>query len=266
MEIRPLKICIFIHRFDDGGAEKMTIRLVHGLRARGHEVTVLLRQATGPLQGLLSPEIPVLDMGLPERGKLRKNLRTVLFLRRCMTPGRFDVLVAVTAQMSQVAAFSTFLKSSRIPLVSVVHSTLSQEANSFQWLRQRLFPVLNRRYEAVIAVSKAVREDYIGACLADPDQVEVIYNPVIGPELFSQLEAPVLHPWLGEGRGFVTLVQAGRLSAVKNHKLMFRTLKRLRERGDFRLILLGDGELRGELQEEAVRLGLGEQVDFMGYV
>ena len=47
---------------------------------------------------------------------------------------------------------------------------------------------------------------------------------------------------------------------------MLRTLKRLREEGDYRLILLGEGELRQELTALTRQLELEPWVDFHGYV
>lgn len=261
-----LRICFFFHRFDDGGAERMTVVLANELARQGHEVTILIRHDKGPVKQLLSPEVHILDMGLPEKGKLRKNLGNIRWLRRVLRPGQFDVLLSVTAEMSQVAALAACALSPRIPLVSVVHSTLSQERHSFQFIRERLFPVLDRRYDRVIAVSESVREDYIALCNSPPERVETVYNPVIYQGFLEQLETEPQHPWLSGGREFRVIVLAGRLCQAKNHALMLEAMKLLRRRGEFRLILLGDGELRGQLEEQIRRDGLGDVVELAGFV
>lgn len=262
-----LRICFFFHRFDNGGAERMTVVLANELARQGHEITILIRHDKGPAKQLLSPEVRILDMGLPEEGKLRKNLGNIRWLRRVLRPGRFDALLSVTAEMSQVAALATYALSPRIPLISVVHSTLSQERHSFQAIRERLFPVLDRRYDRVIAVSEAVRKDYIALCGAPPEKVETVYNPVIHQGFWEQLEAEPRHPWLPDNREYKVIVLAGRLCEAKNHALMLEAMKRLKERGEkVRLILLGDGELRERLEEQARRDGLNDTVDFAGFV
>ena len=48
-----LRICFFFHRFDGGGAEKMTVLLANGLARLGHEVTILIRHDKGPVRRLL---------------------------------------------------------------------------------------------------------------------------------------------------------------------------------------------------------------------
>lgn len=261
-----LRICFFFHCFDGGGAERMTIALANELCARGHDITFLLRNSEGPLKELLSPSVRVIDMRLPKKGRFRKNLGNVRFLRYAMRSEHFDVMVSVTAEMSQVAAVSTLFLRKRMPLVSVVHNTLSKEVHSFQRIREFLFPLVNRRYDRVIAVSGAVKEDYITVCHAPRDQVAVVYNPVIAPDFWERANERIAHPWLNKERGFVTLVQAGRLCSAKNHSLMLKALQLLNESGDYRLILLGDGELKESLIQEAVKLGISMRVDFAGFV
>lgn len=266
VEMKKLNIAVFFHRFDDGGAEKMTLFLARALKEAGHSVTILIRHDCGPLKNQVPEGVMVTDFALPEKRKLIKNIRNIVLLRRAMMPGGYDVLLAVTAEMSQVAALAAVTRRKRIPLVSVVHSTLSMEVHSFQRMRELLFPVLNRKYDRVIAVSEAVRRDYIEVCRARKEQVVTIYNPVVNQEIFRLQEETASHPWLSKDRGFVTLVLAGRLSPVKNHRLMFQTLKQLNERGDYRLILLGEGELQTELEELACFMGIRRKVDFTGYV
>lgn len=255
-----LRICFFFHRFDGGGAERVTVLLANALARQGHEVSILIRHDRGPVRQLLDPAVRVLDMRLPEAGKLRKNAGNIRWLRRVMRPGMFDVLLAVTGEMSQVAAVASYGLGRRIPLVSVLHNTLSQEVHSFQRVRELLFPILNRRYDRVIAVSEAAREDYIRLCGASGEQVVTVYNPVITEDFWKQAAAEAEHPWLSPSRDFKTIVIAGRLTQAKNHALMLEALRLL---GDgFRLILLGEGELRGQLEAQAK----GLHVDFAGFV
>ena len=50
-----LRICFFFHRFDGGGAERMTVVLANELARQGHEVTILIRHNKGPVKQILSP-------------------------------------------------------------------------------------------------------------------------------------------------------------------------------------------------------------------
>lgn len=255
-----------MHRFDGGGAERMTVVLANELYKRGYEVTFCVREDAGETRALLQKEIPVLDMKLMQAGKLYRNLKNISVLHQILRSREFDLMLSITTEMSMVAAAATFANPKRIPLIEVSHNTLSMEVHSFQKIRELLFPVMDRRMDGVITVSEAARLDYIKVCRSDPAHVKTIYNPVISQEVFRLAQQPVEHPWLQEERSFHTIVLAGRLSYQKNHQLMLHALQLLRQKGDYRLLLLGTGELLESLKEQSKELGIEEAVEFAGYV
>ena len=60
----------------------------------------------------------------------------------------------------------------------------------------------------------------------------------------------------------------GRLAPVKNHRMLFETVKLLKEQGMghlFNFFVVGDGELREDLTQEALRLGIEKNVVFTGW-
>lgn len=260
-----MRICIFFHRFDDGGAEKTTIRLANELAERENEVTIAVRYDSGPLRKLVGRKVSVFDMDLPKNGKLIKNIRNVRILRDLMNSGQYDVIMAVTSEMAEVAAVAHVSVGRRIPLVAVLHSTLSVEKTSFRAVRHSLHGFFDSQYDSVIAVSEAVRRDYLKSCRSDPEKVVTIYNPLVDENMIRLSEIRPDHPWLAADRSFRTLLMVGRLSYPKNHALMFRTLKLLLYEGDYRLILLGNGELYEELQKLAAGMELSSKIDFAGY-
>ena len=62
------------------------------------------------------------------------------------------------------------------------------------------------------------------------------------------------------------LVLVGRLSEEKGHRVLLEAASRLkRERVDFHIVLVGDGELRREIEEQIRNLGLGDRVRIAGW-
>lgn len=61
------------------------------------------------------------------------------------------------------------------------------------------------------------------------------------------------------------LIAIGRLDPWKDHALLLDALARPEIPAAARLLVVGDGELRGELEARAVSLGLGQRVVFTGY-
>lgn len=108
MQTIKRRIGIFMHQFDGGGAERMTVILANALYEAGHEVTFIVRSGKGESRYLLRTEIPVIDMDIAERSKLEKNIRNIRILAGVLKGQEYDVLFCVTAEMSQVAAIAAF--------------------------------------------------------------------------------------------------------------------------------------------------------------
>lgn len=70
---------------------------------------------------------------------------------------------------------------------------------------------------------------------------------------------------LGLRGGQIAVGHIGRFSAVKNHSFLVDLLANLRDEGvDAVLVLIGDGELRGEIERKTQDLGLSGSVRFLG--
>jgi glycosyltransferase involved in cell wall biosynthesis len=89
-------------------------------------------------------------------------------------------------------------------------------------------------------------------------QGEVIYNGI--PQ--SRSESFPRPPELDPSRFNIGII--GRVSAVKGHIYLLRALKDL-PLSDLRLHVLGDGELRRELEKVSQESGLSERVFFLGF-
>jgi glycosyltransferase involved in cell wall biosynthesis len=60
----------------------------------------------------------------------------------------------------------------------------------------------------------------------------------------------------------VRLVMVARFTAQKDHATLIQAMQGVR--GSWRLLLVGDGPLRGGMEAMAARLGIGDRVDFLG--
>jgi colanic acid/amylovoran biosynthesis glycosyltransferase len=78
-------------------------------------------------------------------------------------------------------------------------------------------------------------------------------------DIFEQSATPVTSD--------VRMVVVGRLVEQKGHLLLLEAARELKRRGlEFKLLVIGDGPLRGVLEETAERYSLGGQVEFTGSV
>ncbi len=237
------------------GGEVCLVNLATGLRARGHEVTCVVRPDTRLEAELRAREVPVLPLPLRHWfdpvgvGRLRGWLRRadVEILHTHLPRDYFTAAVAgVGTGVTNVG--------SRHQLHPVSQPVLKR-------------PFL-RRFGAMIAVSEAVRKGWLASGLVDPDRVFTVPNgitlPAPGPgvDLRRQVRIGPDVPTVGfvgrlcPGKGIETLLQAAALVG--------------RQVADLRVFVLGDAPGRGQYLEHlkavAARHGILERVHFLGYV
>ncbi len=98
-----------------------------------------------------------------------------------------------------------------------------------------------------------------------PAKVHVVYNPVVTPDLLNKAREDAGHAWLKRGQPPVIL-GAGRLTEQKDFETLLNAFAILRKKTEARLIILGEGEKRPDLETVIRRLGIEEDVDLHGYV
>ncbi len=145
---------------------------------------------------------------------------------------------------------------------------LRTEHNMSEWknpLRRGLDYLLSFRTDSFVAVSGPVRQSLITRCRIDPEKVRVIPNglntgrlrPAADPEaILTELGLP------GEAKLVVT---AAALTPKKGHRYLVEAAELLvRDRDDVFFLLLGEGELRGELEGMIRDRGLSGRVILLG--
>ena len=117
----------------------------------------------------------------------------------------------------------------------------------------------------MIAVSSEIKEQLVRRGAA-PDHVVVILNS-IDPSAFRRddaLREPVRRE-LGLGAEDVVIGAVGRLERQKRFDLLLEVFAALAKTRRLRLVIVGDGSLRGPLAAQAAALGLGDRCVLTGH-
>ena len=257
---RPLRILVvnWLDRENprSGGAEIHLHETFGRLAERGHSVTALVSGWPGCARRARLDGIEVHRAG----SRYGFSVAAPRYFRKVLADEPFDVVVE---DLNKIPTFTT--RWAGAPTVLLVHHLFGGTA--FQaapwpvalvtWLLERTVPAEYRNVP-VVAVSESTRDDLVHRGM-DRSRISVVPNG-IDLERYTPGRA-------NERYARPTLVFLGRLSRYKRVDLVIAAVSRLAELGhDVRFLVAGAGSERERLQRAAVRLGVADRVDFLGFV
>ncbi len=259
---RRLTVAQFSNSLVRGGAEEHILTLLRGLD----------REAFRPL--LVCPPLLARALGADVPGDvevvplaLRRwtDLGAALALRAVLRARRVDVLHAHLFYASLFAA--PVARLAGVPVVLETPHVREQWRRG--WLKGRFVVdrLVGRLVDGYIAVSAANARYLVEEKRLPADKVVVIRNGCDLARFSPDHPAPAgLRQALGFAEADPVLAVVGRLEPQKGHRVLLDALPAIRGRHpQVRLVCVGDGSLRGELEAAVQARGLADAVRFVGY-
>ncbi|MBI1200791.1 MAG: glycosyltransferase [Phenylobacterium sp.] len=260
----PFHILVFLHSFDPGGVERIALRLAGRWAEDGSRVSLAMGRRWGPLD-VEAPRNVTYDHAPPLRfSRHFESLwlvpRLVLSVRR----RRPDVLFCAGNTYAIVAVLARLLLGASCPPIickisnALVRPDFPRRTRTLYrlWLR-----IQARTFAAFVALSDAMRDEIIQEAGAAPERVVTVPDPALSEADLSRV------PRRSESRPDAgrVFVGVGRLVRQKDFALLLRAFALGRGPRD-RLILLGDGPERRQLEDLAAELAITDHVTFTGHV
>lgn len=254
-------IALFLPALLGGGAERVMLDLAGAFAAEGAVVQLVLASREGAYLGDVPEGVDVVHLGA------RRVVTSLIPLVRHLRRDRPRALLSTLEHANVVALLAARV----VPGVRVVlreANTASRDLAAGD-LRSRILVLAMRaaypRADVVVAPSRGVAREVRDHLGVPDDRLQVIANPTITPRVMAGAERRPDHPWFGPDQPPVIL-GVGRLSAQKDFATLMRAFARVRERVPSRLVILGEGELRRELEAQAASSGVGDDVELPGFV
>lgn len=238
-------IAIIVPTLNKGGAERVAANMSLEF-AKYYNVYVIVhdgRNIIYPYGGtLIDLELPPSESKL---GKVTTLLKRIAKLREIKKKYRIDVSISHLPPSNYANIFSKVGDS----VFTYVHSMKCDPH------REKFVSLFS---DKMICVSRCAGQNLVRNCGISPEKVVAVYN-------FCDLEPPEMKM---RDSDVFTVVNMGRLSEPKGQWHLLRAMKLVNERLEKKvnLKLVGDGELRAELERLAEELGIQEQVSFTGFL
>lgn len=256
-----MKIAVVTPLFAVAGVPLAQVRLARALAARGYSVDLVIGHIRPEYEFEAPTGIKTIVLNCP-------NVRSMLLpIMRYLRAEKPDVIFSAEDHLNILVLIAAWLtgSKSRISGSSRVtpFDTYSDVLFSKRWVLKQLARLLMRRADALTCVSQDMVEQY-RKVFASSSHV-FVYNIVDDAYSRNRMLESVDHPWLCDNSTPV-LVAAGRLAPWKGFSDLIEAVTLLKGHRQLRLLLLGDGPLRAELQNLIESRGLVDNVELLGYV
>lgn len=179
---------------------------------------------------------------------------------------RHDLIIGF---MDFITNYITVLSSkiNKKPVFISVRNTLSEEIDKFDYKRinHDLTMLTYNMADKVICPARYIQNDVVSNFKINRRKTKVLYNPV-DIKLISALKRQKIEPEHGEAFTGKTILSIGRLERQKNYKNLIYAFRNFCKhyKGDVKLVIIGEGSLREELENVIGRTGLEKKVFLIG--
>jgi glycosyltransferase involved in cell wall biosynthesis len=245
-----------------GGLERMVLELVKAQQRSGHRCQVVCLFETG----MLARELAEFDV--PVRSCDKQHGLDMRALRKAHALIRAHASEVMHTH-NTVAHYYAVLAGLGLGVRHVVNTRhgMDNGKGGRHGRREWLYRQALRRTDAVVSVCDAARRDLVQRGIVPPTKARVVPNGI-------RLEA--YQPASADGRAWLRhhlalppqtrlVGNVGRLNWAKDHANLIRAFRRVHASlPDTALVLVGDGNLRDELQQCVLAEGVDGAVHFLG--
>ena len=248
-----MRILHVINGLETGGAEKLITDTVPLLKKQGCEVEVLLLNGKDtPFKKLLQKNgIKIIALG-------NSYYNPLAILKMIPLLKNYDLVHAHLFPSFYFVALATFFSLKKPKLMFTEHNTSNRR------LEQPVLFLLEKfiysRYEKIICITQEVKNVLLEKLQIPSRKLVVIENGINLYEINAANAADRSHFGLSGKQKLIIMVAGFRHQ--KDHNTLLRALKLLPS--NYKLLLVGDGDKRLEIEENIKKLGIEENVMLLG--
>jgi len=240
-----MKILFVISSLNTGGAEKNLTTISNYFDTLGHNITIVILSKDKPFFTSNS-SIELIQLGLdrPKDGFLNrvKHIPTLIYsLKENISTLKPDIVISF---MTEVNVLSTI--ASKLAGVPIVVS----ERTNYNFLSSKIWKIL-RRVVYPFSDALIVQSNYDKKKYSFHNNCHIIYNSIFISNQYKNIKRENI------------ILAVGRLTYIKGFDMLIEAFSNLNYK-DWKLIIVGEGELRQKLEEQISKKGLNSFIEMPG--
>lgn len=177
-----------------------------------------------------------------------------------------DCVVGIMHTGSFYSSVARDLFRLKIPLIGTIEGNITAFFNTEKrkptLLERSILWYLLRRPSFIVAPSEGVEDDIVRNFKIDQQRIKLIYNGIDINHIRSLAAERLDVDTRYAGKIILT---ACRLNAQKDFSTLLNAFKEVREKIESKLLIVGDGELRGKIMGHAAEINIGKDVVITGF-
>jgi len=275
--LKKAKILRIIARLNIGGPAIHTILLSHELDKLGYK-TILVKGLEGQREGdmmNLAKAKGIKPVIIPELGReigFKNDVKAFYKLYKIIKQERPDIVHTHTAKAGTLGRIGA--KLAGVPII--LHTFHGHVLRGYfgkvkTWFFIQIEKALARISTRVITLSNELKKELTGMGIGDEKKIEVVpLGLELEPFLKNEKYRGKFREELGLSEDTFLIGIIGRLVPIKGHRYFLQTAKAVSSQfsilnSQLKFIIIGDGELREELETYAGQLGILNDVIFTGF-
>lgn len=257
-----MKILFFLPNLEGGGAQRVVLNLAEAFAAKEYEVTLVVAIPSGSLLNAVPTTVKLIHLNL------KRSYQSILPLAKVIKTEKPDIIYSRMNYGNIITSIACTIARTKAKFVATIANTLTPEQFGSKNEERIMFGLERLTYKRaaiVVANSTDTYNDLVRERIATPSKLTVIFNPVVDYDaIVKKASEPLTHPWL-TNKSSPVLVAVGRLSPQKNYPFLLRSFAELKKKTSAKLIILGEGQLKPQLEEQIKALGLNDDVSMPGF-
>lgn len=256
-----MKICVIAARFGLSGVPLAQLKLARALSNLGHEVELIYGFVNPGNKIPTSHNFKIIDLC-----KKRVSLM-ILDLIRIVKNKNFDIIFSAGDHLNAIVLLATIISRSNVKISCSSRvspfDTYSNFIFSKGWVFKQIMKILMLRANVLTCVSKDMVSQYLK--FFKYSKHICIYNIVKDKYSISKMGEEIDEEWLSN-KIYPVIVSAGMLEPWKGYNDLIIAFKKLLEFKKARLVILGEGSMRKNLEDLVTKLKINNFVKIKGNV
>ncbi|MCW9059106.1 MAG: glycosyltransferase [Gammaproteobacteria bacterium] len=255
------EVTLFLANLEMGGAERVIITLSKKLVQKGHKVSLILADASGPLLNEVDPSVQIIDLKSYRAGEPSWifGLRTLLKLKKQLERSTPNVLLTTLTGANLVALIAKKISSSKFRLVI---REAAPPKNIRSLARRQLVRWLYPSADQIIALTTSMKNEMIASIGLPANKISVIGNPLDSERINELANDEQDNFEILKRKPYI--ISIGRLTEPKDFVTLIRATSKLPST-DINMVIIGEGPQRPMIESLIQSLNLQNRIHLLGF-